>query len=781
MSRHLKLWYDRPSEIWEDALPIGNGRIGGMVYGGISHEIIKLNEDTFWSGCPKDKNNPEAFKYMEQARHAVMEGDLDTAEKITNLHLLGQWTESYLPFGNLYLDFKLPGEAETYQRELNLSTAVTETIVHSGDTVFKREAFVSRPANAMVIRLTSSVNNQLHVIISADSLVRHSVYTKENGLILSGKAPYDCMPSYDQVENPIVYDDVHSTETFEGRLHVQYTDGQIQVLDQKISINHATEVMLLVSLATSFVSYNRMPDGDAAERNIKILKNQEGKTYGELLEEHIKDYSVLFNRMEIKLGEGRDKIPTDKRILEFSKGALDPGLYELFFQFNRYLLIASARSGTQAANLQGIWNQELQAPWSSNYTININTQMNYWLSETCNLSECTESLIDFIKNLSAAGEKTAKLHHNCSGWVSHHNSDIWAHTAPVGPQNPEDGDCTSYSYWPMSSGWLCRHLWEHYMFTGDSGFLKETALPIMLKACRFYLDFLIKDTNGCLVTGLSISPENAYKKDGKVYHLDKMPAMDIGILRELFSTTLKAVEIIGLKHTIKEELSTVLDQLAYYRIGNQGQLLEYSHEYEEVEVHHRHSSHLYCLYPSQEVSFSKTPELAEACKVSLLRRGSVGTGWGQAWKVCLWARLLEGDRCLDMLKMIMRPASSDVYNYSDGSGIYKNMFDAHPPFQIDGNFGAAAGMAEMFVQSELGTIVLLPALPKEFADGYIKGLKCRGNITVDIFFRNQELDYAVFYTKKEQVVDVILKKDKKNVTLFADSMIEMWKEDFITG
>lgn len=773
MAEHLKLWYDKPSRIWEDALPIGNGRIGGMVYGGTAHEVIKLNEDTLWSGCPKDKNNGEAGKYVEQARKAVMEGDMEKARDLTNLHLLGRWTEAYLPFGNLYLDFKLPGEADEYYRELDLNTAVAAVQFRSGTAVFRREFFVSRPAEVMAVRLTSSVKGQLNVTISADSLLEHRTAIKEKDLILSGRAPYEDMPSYYDVADPVIYDEEHSTETFEGRIHIGYTDGGLKGGDGTLSIENASEAVILVALATSFVSYNQAPEAEAAGRNSKYLNKLAEKTYRELLEDHMKDYSSLFSRMELNLGESRTDLPTDRRIREFSEGAADSGLYELFFQFNRYLLIASSRPGTQAANLQGIWNQELRAPWSSNYTININTQMNYWLSETCNLSECTKPLFDLIKNLSDTGERTAKLHYNCRGWVSHHNADIWAHTPPVGPRTPGESDCTGYSFWPMSSGWLCRHLWDHYLFTGDKEFLKETALPILLKACRFYLDFLTEDQNGHLVTGLSISPENSYKKGGNIYHQDKMLAMDIAILRELFASALQAMEAAGLKDALEEDIRAALDKLAYYRIGTKGQLLEYSEEYEEVEVQHRHSSHLYCLYPSQEVTLSKTPELAEACRVSLLRRGSVGTGWGQAWKICLWARLLEGDRCLEMLKMIMRPADSTGYNYSDGSGIYKNMFDAHPPFQIDGNFGAAAGMAEMFVQSETGSIHLLPALPAAFSGGYIKGLKCRGNITADIWFQNNELDYALLSSQQEQTVEVLIKQEKRTVKLYPGTPVRI--------
>lgn len=772
MSGQLKLWYDEPSKIWEDALAVGNGRIGGMVYGGTTREIIKLNEDTLWSGCPKDKNNKEAGQYLEEARKAVMEGDIKTAQKITDLHMLGHWTESYLPFGNLYLDFALPGEAEEYRRELDLETAVASTVFRCGEVTYRREVFVSRPAQVLVISLTAS-EPAINMTISADSLLKHEVRNNENNLILSGKAPYECMPSYYEVEDPILYDEKHCTETFEGRIQLHSTDGEVSFKNQTISIKGAEKAVILVSLATSFVSYHQLPTADPGERNTRYLKGLSDKSYKDLLEEHVKDHQSLFNRMELHLGEGNIELPTDQRIRKFSEGAEDPGLYELFFQFNRYLLIASSRPNTQAANLQGIWNQELRAPWSSNYTININTQMNYWLSETCNLTECGEPLIELIKNLSHTGEKTARLHHNSKGWVSHHNSDIWAHTAPVGPRTAEEADCTGYAYWPMSSGWLCRHLFEHYLFTGDLDFLKETALPIMLKASSFYLDFLKEDTDGHLVTGISISPENCYKKDGQIYHLDKMPAMDIAIIRELFSTTLMALEKTGLTDALESKIKTAYHKLPYYRIGLKGQLLEYSEEYEEVEVHHRHSSHLYCLYPSQEVTIDKTPELAGACRVALINRGSVGTGWGQAWKICLWARLQEGDKCLEMLKMIMRPAGSDDYNFSDGSGIYKNMFDAHPPFQIDGNFGAAAGMAEMFVQSEEGSLHLLPALPAAFSDGYIKGLKCRGNVTADIWFKNQELDYAVLTSVKEQTVEVRIKNEKQKVTLYADTPVRV--------
>ena len=773
MAEHLKLWYDKPSEIWEDALPVGNGRIGGMVYGGTAHEIIKLNEDTLWSGCPKDKNNVKAGEYIELARKAVMEGDIEKAEELTNLHLLGHWTEAYLPFGNLYLDFELEGETEAYRRELDITSAAAATSFKCGGVEYRREVFVSKPAEVMVIRLISSLNNSLNFSVSADSLLESFSGIIDADLILSGRAPYEAMPSYYDVADPIMYDDEHLTVNFSGRIHIQSTDGIINTGNGTITVKNATEAVLLVSLATSFTAFNLAPEGNAAAKNETYLNDLAEKSYKELFEEHQQDYGQLFNRMELYLGESREHIPTDKRILAFSNGEKDPGLYELFFQFNRYLLIASSRPGTQTANLQGIWNQELRAPWSSNYTININTQMNYWLSETCNLSECTEPLIDLITNLSKNGEKTAKLHYNCNGWVSHHNADIWAHTPPVGPRTPGESECTGYSPWPMSSGWLCRHLWEHFLFTGDEAFLRETALPIMLKACRFYLDFLTEDKDGKLVTGISISPENAYYNDGRVNHLDKMPAMDIGILRELFSTSLLALNKTGLKNPIIEEIEAAFSKLADYGIGSKGQLLEYSGDYEETEVQHRHSSHLYCLYPSQEVSLSRTPELAQACRTSLIRRGSVGTGWGQAWKLCLWARLQEGDRCLEMLKMIMRPADSTGFNFSDGSGIYKNMFDAHPPFQIDGNFGAAAGLAEMFVQSETGKIHLLPALPGEFSDGYIKGLKCRGNITADIWFKNNALDYALLTAKEEQTVEVIIKQTKQAVKLYTDKAVRV--------
>jgi alpha-L-fucosidase 2 len=383
--------------------------------------------------------------------------------------------------------------------------------------------------------------------------------------------------------------------------------------------------------------------------------------------------------------------------------------------------------------------------------------MNYWLSETCNLSEYTEPLLELIEHLSQNGRKTAMLHYGCNGWVAHHNSDIWAHTAPVGPLIRSAGfDCTGYSVWPMSSGWLCRHLWEHYLFTGDEVFLKNKAMPIIIEACSFYLDYLIEDEDGYMVTGLSISPENTYEFGGKHYHIDKMPAMDIAILRELFTNALSGIKLTGLGIDYKETFVNILAKLPDYKLGSQGQLLEWSREYYEPEPHHRHSSHLYCLYPSQEVSPLKTPLLAESCKEALLRRGSEGTGWGQAWKICLWARLYDGDKCYEMLKQIMRPAGSTGFNYSDGSGIYKNMFDAHPPFQIDGNFGASAGIAEMFVQSEPGFIHLLPALPTAFSNGYIKGLCCRGCIVADIYFENNRLDYAILHAKKTQSVRIRL-------------------------
>lgn len=764
-----KLWYHTPAELWEDALPVGNGRIGAMIYGGINDEIIKLNEDTLWSGYPKDKNNHNSKEYLGVIRQNILERKLDTAHELTNLHMLGQWTEAYLPLGNILFHFNHSDKVMNYRRELDLQTATTTTEYACDGVNYKREIFCSNPAQVIVIHLQAS-KKALSFEMIMESPLYSTSSVHEQDLILHGKAPAVDLPDYYNIENPIQYTEQDNTISFESRIHILDTDGTVKSKHNSVILEDASEVVLLVAMATSFVSFDQVPNANASMRCHDYISVLTKSTYHDLYQEHLLYYSPIFNRMDINLGLSRDDVTTDKRIIDFYQGIEDPGLCALFFQYNRYLLISSSCPGSQAANLQGIWNQEVRPPWSSNYTLNINAEMNYWLSETCNLSEFTKPLFDLIEHLSKNGRKTAMLHYNCNGWVSHHNSDLWAQTAPVGPL-PDDhtfGDCTGYSVWPMSSGWLCRHLWDHYLFTGDEGFLRDRAMPIILDACRFYIDYLIEDTDQTLVTGLSISPENTYELNGTNYHLDKMPAMDIAILHELFTMALAGIEITGIGTEFKDQCHDILNRLPEYKIGSEGQLLEWSKEYVEPELHHRHSSHLYGLYPSQEISPIKTPKLAKACEVSLLRRGLEGTGWGQAWKICLWARLYDKEKCYDMLKQIMRPATSTGYNYSDGSGIYKNMFDAHPPFQIDGNFGASAGIAEMLIQSEPGFIHLLPALPSSFHQGYSKGLCCRGCITSDLYFHDNHLDYAVLTSRKPQSVTIRYEEKEIMITLSED-------------
>ena len=777
MTESQTLWYTKPSKLWVEALPIGNGRIGAMVYGGVNEECIKLNEESLWSGYPKEKNNPEAKDYLAPIRNSMFKGDLKKAHTLTNEHMLGQWSETYLPFGTLRFQFHHTGPFTDYQRELNLKKAVTTVQYTCQNVQYHREMFCSNPDQLLVIRLQAS-SNVLSLDIQMESLLRSSSSVNENQLILQGKAPAVDMPNYYDCDDPVQYDDTKTTVSFEGRVKILTSDGCVTYGSDLISITDASEAVILVSLATSFVSFDQLPVADAKQRCKSYFTKTQNQSYEELLHRHLNYYCPVFDRMELNFGENRSHIPTDTRILEFNQGVNDPGLCALFFQYNRYLLISSSAPGSLAANLQGIWNQEMRPPWSSNYTININTEMNYWLSETCNLSEYTNPLFELILNLSKNGQKTAKLHYGCEGWVSHHNTDIWAQTAPVGPPGNETMDCTSFSVWPLSSGWLCRHLWDHYLYTGDETFLREKAMPVLLEACRFYVDYLIEDKNGHLVTGLSISPENEYEHEGERYHLDVMPAVDIAILKELFSSTLMGIDVTGIGTDNKQAFQQILSKLPDYQIGSKGQLLEWSQEYKETEPLHRHSSHLYCLYPSMEVTPRKTPELSKACKEALLRRGSMGTGWGQAWKVCLWARLYDGDKCYEMLKQIMRPADLNNKSHSDGSGLYINMFDAHPPFQIDGNFGASAGIAEMFVQSEPGFVHLLPALPTAFRDGSIKGLCCRGNLVVDLSFKDNQFDYAEIHSKKTQQITLKLKEREICVSLLNDQPITITTDQF---
>ncbi len=760
------LWYNKPATVFEDALPLGNGRIGAMVYGGVEKERISLNEATLWTGYPVDPNmNPAAKNYLPLIREALFAEEYKKADSLTRF-IQGKFSSSYSPLGNLIIDFGIK-EASNYKRRLDLNAGIHQVSFDADATYYTRETFVSHPDQVLMMKFRSSGKNKMNISLSFNSLLNHKVEAELGAILLfknkvqmKGMTPSLAEPNYrGNILDAVQYDSTKSMR-FVADAGVYKTDGKIKTVGDKLIVDGATEIILFVSLATSFNGFDKNPalqGKDELGISYQHLKKLTNKKYEEIKMKHVQDFSSFYNRVQLNL-ENRDRrtITTDERLRQFAKGAADNDLASLYFQFGRYLMISASRTPEVPMNLQGIWNEQVRPPWSSNYTININSEMNYWAAETANLSEFHTPLFGFIKNLSKTGAVTAKTFYGADGWVAHHNSDIWAMSNPVGDFGKGD---PVWANWTMGGAWLATHLWEHFLFTNDTVFLKNTAYPILKQAAVFCQQFLVKDANGKWVTAPSTSPENVFINNkgfkGAVLYGG---TADLAMIRELFSNVVDAEAVLKNDLYFSSQLKKMNADLYPYQIGQKGNLQEWYYDWEDEDPKHRHISHLYGLYPGTSITMKKTPELANAVKRSLELRTNNGTGWSIAWKINLWARLQNSERAYDALKTIMTyyPADKNEVKMG-GGGTYPNLLDAHPPFQIDGNFGATSGIIEMLMQSHDGEIVLLPALPASWKSGSIKGIKARGGFTVGLAWEDGNLRTATIVPSNNRTVDVIYK------------------------
>ncbi|UOQ46975.1 glycoside hydrolase family 95 protein [Gracilibacillus caseinilyticus] len=743
------LWYKEPAGNWNEALPVGNGRIGGMVFGHVSNERIQLNEDSIWYGGPRDRLNPDAFSHLNRVRELLANGNLYEAEELAKLSMSGipKSQRHYEPLGEINIDFDEINRYKNYYRALDLNTAIVNTEFVTNNITYQREVFTSYPDQVMVIRLSATEQNSISFQASLDRGNTRNLDTTEqlssSSIVMGGETG-----GRDGI-------------AFAAVLKVIAEDGDVRALGNRICVNQASEVTILLTAATTY----RFED--PKEQCVHTISCAARKGYYDLRKTHITDYQTLFQRVELTLADHstlKKDLPTDERLKLLQQGKIDLGLIDTYFHFGRYLMIASSRPNSLPATLQGIWNDLMFPPWDSKYTININAQMNYWPAEVCNLSECHVPLLKHIEKMKNSGRITAKKMYNCRGFTAHHNTDIWGDTAPQDIYPPA-------SYWPMGAAWLCLHLWEHFQYSTDVPYLKQ-AYETMKEAALFFVDFLIENNDGYLITTPSVSPENTYiLPDGEKGRLCEAPSMDSQIIDALLSSCIKASDILGMDKEFSQQLSELRDKLPPIKIGKHGQIQEWLEDYEEAEPGHRHISHLFSLHPSNQISPITTPALAKAAEVTLNRRlahGGGHTGWSRAWIINMWARLHDSEAAYDNVVELLK------------SSTLPNLFDNHPPFQIDGNFGGTAGIIEMIVQSQNDEIHFLPAIPKAWEDGYVRGVKARGGYELEFEWKQHQLQYINIHAVQSGTVrirvDAPVKVDNQVVTQKDHNLYEVLVE-----
>lgn len=772
---NMKLYYERPAEYFEEALVIGNGTMGATLYGGVKKDKISFNDITLWTGEPESENSsPDAFNVIPEIRALLDNEDYQGADK-AQYKVQGHYSENYQPLGTLTIEcLDDTAGISDYHRWLDIGNATARTQYLKDGKLFTSDYFASAPDSVIVIRLKSENKEGIHASLSFDSPLPHSSQVADNEISVEGYAAYHSFPVYYKAEDKHRYDPERGIH-FKTLVRVLSVDGSVKdrYSDSRIEIDGSTEVLILIANVTSFNGFDKDPVKEGRNYRSHVEKRMKcavGKTYDALREAHIRDYKYYFDRVKLDLGDTDDDIaalPTDKQLLFYTDcKQRNPDLEELYFQFGRYLLISSSRTSGVPANLQGLWNESVLPPWSSNYTVNINLEENYWASGTANLIEMQYPLIEFIANLSKTGRKTAKDYYGVErGWCLGHNSDIWAMTCPVGLN---EGD-PSWACWTMGGTWLSTHIWEHYLFTLDKEFLREF-YPVLKGAAEFCMDWLV-EKDGKLVTSPGTSPENKYiTPDGYVGATSYGNTSDLAMIRECLMDAAEASKVLGVDKSFRKRIKKTLSRLYPYQIGKDGNLQEWYYDWQDQDPYHRHQSHLFGLYPGHHLSVEETPELAAACARTLEIKGDETTGWSTGWRVNLLARLQEGEKAYHMYRRLLRYVSPDNYKGEDarrGGGTYPNLLDAHSPFQIDGNFGGCSGVIEMLMQSSTNKIVLLPALPESWADGKVQGICARGGFVVDMEWKNREVVSLIVSSLKGGQTEICFNGVSKKVVFKA--------------